>query len=156
MPSAPTMVHKFERILPVKATSIICPVIHIQHIQSICNCGICTTELEHFLIALSAYMTKIEVGSYVDRLFCLKRDFNLSNLPPESCIKIVKKPSMKSDRSMKVTAINLFDMDGEITVLELWNDSAILGVRYLWEQLGNENEILLQFKNLDPPAGEKK
>jgi len=60
------------------------------------------------------------------------------------------------NETMKVTAINLFDMDGDITVLELWNDSAILGVRFLWEQLGNENEILLQFKSLDPPRNEKK
>ena len=99
-------------------------------------------------------MTTVEVGAYVDQLYCLKRDFNLSNLPTESCIKVVKKAKMPGTN--KVAQINLFDYEGEVTVLELWNDTAILGVRYLWELLGNEEEILLQFKGLDAPPGQKK
>lgn len=99
-------------------------------------------------------MSTVDIGPFADELYCLKRDFALSNLPPEECIKTVRKAN--SNIELKVVQINLFDMDGEVTILELWNDNAILGVRHLWQLLGKKQEILLQFKNLSNASGTKK
>lgn len=127
--------------------------------QSICYCDVCspfiycsTEHIENYVAP--ANMTKVEIGPFADELYCLKRDFALSNLPPEECIKTVRKAN--TDIELKVVQINLFDYEGEITILELWNDNAILIVRYLWQLLGKKQEILLQFKNLDSASGAKK
>jgi len=127
---------------------------------SVCSCPICVkfnpfqNHPQFHCEAVHHSMNRVEVGSFIDELYCLKRDYALSNLPPEECIKVVKKP--KSSTELKVAQINLFDFEGEVTILELWNDNAILGVRYLWQLLGKEHEILLQFKDLDSDKNEKK
>ena len=71
-------------------------------------------------------MNTVEAGSFIDELYCLKKDFALSNLPPVNNIKTVRKP--KTNVELRVAQINLFDVDGEITVLELWNEDALRGV----------------------------
>lgn len=124
--------------------------------HSVCYCEICSNNHSlKFLSEISIAMThNVEVGQYINELFVLKREYGLSNLPPPESIKIVRRAKDKTE--MKVAQINLFDSEGEITILELWNDDAIQGVRYLWQLLGSEDEILLQFKNLEPTEDGKK
>lgn len=98
-------------------------------------------------------MSTVEAGGYMDELFCLKRDASLSNLPPEDGIKTVRKP--KTNVELKIAHINLFDVEGNITVLELWNEDAVKGVRYLWNLLGDSDEVLLRIKNLESPNDTK-
>lgn len=100
-----------------------------------------------------AYQSGVEVGPFMEDLFCLKRNFTLSNLTPVECIKTVRRA--KTNEELKVAQINLFDSDGEITILELWNEDAVDGVRYLWDLLGSEDAILLKISKLTTPTDAK-
>lgn len=91
-------------------------------------------------------MNAVEAGDYIDELYCLKREFGLSNLPAQNHIKTVRKA--KTNIELKVAQINLFNAEGDVTVLELWNEDAIKGVKYLWTLLGDADEVLLRFKKL--------
>lgn len=90
----------------------------------------------------------IDVTKYFHQLFCLKRDFQLSNLPQPHAIRVINKAS--TGEKLKVVEINLFDPNGEMTLLELWNDDAVNGVKFLWSVLQNEDEVLLRIQDLDP------
>lgn len=123
---------------------------HRRNPQSTCDCEICINNfnpLVKFRPRQALTMNTVEAGSFIDELYCLKKDFALSNLPPVNNIKTVRKP--KTNVELKVAHINLFDVDGEITVLELWNEDALRGVAYLWKLLNDSDEVLLRFKNLE-------
>lgn len=82
----------------------------------------------------------------MDEIFCLKRDTTLSNLPETHSIKTIRKSN--SCLELKVALINLFDAEGKVTILELWNEEAVHGVTYLWKLLEEADDVLLRFRNL--------
>ncbi len=90
----------------------------------------------------------LDVSRYYDELFVLKRDFYVSNLPELSAIRTVSKAN--SDKKNKVAEIQLFNPEGEMYILEMWNRDATDGVKYLWDLLADEDEILLRIQDLDP------
>lgn len=98
----------------------------------------------------------LDASKFHSELFCLKRDFQLSNLPQTHAIRVVAKAS--SGEKLKVAEVNLFDPNGNLHVLEMWNDSATEGVKWLWRELADEDEILLRFQDLDPdkPAKDRR
>lgn len=89
----------------------------------------------------------LDVSSFYHQLFCLKRDYSLSNLPSVEAIRVIT--TSKGDKA-KVAEVNLFNPRGEVYLLELWNMDAIEGVKFLWEKLGSENEVMLRITDLDP------
>jgi len=88
----------------------------------------------------------IDVTPYYHQLYCLKRDFALSNLPIVGAIKQVT----VKEELMRVVEINLFNPVGEVFLLELWNENAVEGVKFLWDCLGDHNEVLFRVTHLDP------
>lgn len=95
----------------------------------------------------------VDVTAYKGEIFCLKRDVGLSNLTPVECIRTVKKS--KNDTDLKIASIQLYDPEGNITMLEMWNDDAVDGVEYLWSLLQQEEEVLLHFTKLEIPSDPK-
>lgn len=102
----------------------------------------------HRISIMMATIHNVDVSRFYDQLFCLKRDFHISNLPELHAIRTVSRPN--SDKKHKVTEVHLFNPEGEMFILEMWNKDATDGVKYLWELLGDEEEILLRFQDLDP------
>ena len=90
----------------------------------------------------------VDVSKFYHELFCLKREFHISNLPELHAIRVVGRAN--SDKKNKVAEVHLFNPEGEMFVLEMWNRDATDGVKYLWELLGDEEEVLLRFQDLDP------
>jgi len=89
----------------------------------------------------------LDVSSFYHQLFCLKRDYSLSNLPSVQAIRVIT--TTKGEKA-RVAEINLFSPTGEVYLLELWNEDAAEGVKFLWEKLGSANEILFRIIDLDP------
>lgn len=95
----------------------------------------------------------VDVSKFYNELFCLKRDFHISNLPELHAIRVVGRAN--SVKKNKVAEVHLFNPDGEMFVLEMWNQDATDGVKYLWDLLDDEEEILLRFQDLDPNVSSK-
>lgn len=89
----------------------------------------------------------LDVGPYYHELFCLKREYSLSNLPSVQAIRVIT--TAKGEKA-RVAEILLFTPIGDAYLLELWNDDAIEGVKFLWEKLGSESEVLFRITELDP------
>lgn len=95
---------------------------------------------------IGPYQNGVEIGSCFNELFCLKRKFAFSNLTPVDYIQTIRHTNNKIES--KVAQINLFHPDGEITILDLWNEDALNGVQYLWDLLGTEDAVLLKISKL--------
>lgn len=92
-------------------------------------------------------MQAVEVGPYFDGLFCLKREWKFSNLTSVEGLRILHN---KKGEELKQALIYLYDADGEVSVLELWNQDAVDGVRFLEDQFRvGQKEVLLKFSKLD-------
>lgn len=89
----------------------------------------------------------LDVSSFYNQLFCLKREYSLSNLPSVEAIRVIT--TSKGEKA-RVAEVNLFNPKGEVYLLELWNADATEGVKFLWEKLGSENEVMLRITDLDP------
>ena len=89
----------------------------------------------------------LDVGTYYHELFCLKREYSLSNLPSVQAIRVIT--TAKGEKA-RVAEIILFTPTGDAYLLELWNDDAVEGVQFLWEKLGSEAEVLFRIIDLDP------
>jgi len=89
------------------------------------------------------HRVSIDVSSYYDQLFCLKRE----NLPTPQAIRVI---STSKGEKARVKEILLFSPTSETYVLQLNNENAMEGVKFLWQQLGCANEVLFRIIDVDP------